>query len=115
MNELVLAADYPERVRSLVVVDGAARMLRVPDYQVGAQARRADPFLTVALEPDAAEQGFDVPGVRRAKRCPRRCVPCVVGSGRQPRGRTPLFEAVRVLGMEVRVGIHAGEVEVRGA
>jgi class 3 adenylate cyclase len=60
MNGLVLAADYPERVRSLVVVNGAARTLWAPDYPVGVQARRADPYTTVALEPDAVEQGFDV-------------------------------------------------------
>ncbi|AKN17028.1 lignin peroxidase LIPJ [Mycobacterium haemophilum DSM 44634] len=63
MNGLVLAADYPERVRSLVVVNGAARTLWAPDYPVGAQAHRAAPFTTVALEPDAVEQGFDVLGV----------------------------------------------------
>ena len=60
MNGLVLAADYPERVRGLVVVNGAARTLWAPDYPIGAQARHADPFMTVALEPDAVEQGFDV-------------------------------------------------------
>jgi class 3 adenylate cyclase len=60
MNGLVLAADYPERVRSLVVVNGAARTLWAPDYPVGAQLRTANPFSTVALETDAVERGFDV-------------------------------------------------------
>jgi class 3 adenylate cyclase len=60
MNGLVLAADYPERVRSLVVVNGAARTLWAPDYPIGSEERGADPFTTVALEPDAVEQGFDV-------------------------------------------------------
>jgi class 3 adenylate cyclase len=60
MNGLVLAADYPERVRSLVVVNGAARTLWAPDYPIGSEERGADPFTTVALEPDAMEQGFDV-------------------------------------------------------
>jgi class 3 adenylate cyclase len=60
MNGLVLAADYPERVRSLVVVNGAARTLWAPDYPIGSEERGADPFMTVALEPDAVEQGFDV-------------------------------------------------------
>jgi len=63
MNGLVLAADYPERVRGLVVVNGAARTLWAPDYPVGAPPRRTNPFTTVALEPDAVEQGFDVLGV----------------------------------------------------
>jgi class 3 adenylate cyclase len=60
MNGLVLAADYPERVRSLVVVNGAARTLWAPDYPIGSEERGANPFTTVALEPDAVEQGFDV-------------------------------------------------------
>jgi class 3 adenylate cyclase len=60
MNGLVLAADYPERVRSLVVVNGAARTLWAPDYPIGSEERGAKPFTTVALEPDAVEQGFDV-------------------------------------------------------
>ena len=37
MSGLVLAADYPERVRSLVIVNGAARMLWAPDYPAGAR------------------------------------------------------------------------------
>ncbi|BBX73386.1 adenylate/guanylate cyclase domain-containing protein [Mycobacterium shinjukuense] len=60
MNGLVIAADYPERVRGLVVINGSARTLWAPDYPVGAKAHQAHPFLTVALEPDAVEQGFDV-------------------------------------------------------
>jgi len=59
MSGLVLAADHPERVRSLVVVNGAARALKAPDYPVGAEQSGADPFMTVAQEPDAVEQGFD--------------------------------------------------------
>lgn len=57
---LVLAARYPERVQSLVVVDGSARTMRAPDYEIGIDPKTADPFLTVAIEPDAVEQGFDV-------------------------------------------------------
>ena len=57
---LVLAADYPERVNSLVMVNGAARTLRAPDYPIGAELSSADPFTTVGIEPDAVEQGFDV-------------------------------------------------------
>jgi class 3 adenylate cyclase len=60
MNGLVLAADYPERVRSLVIVNGAARTLWAHDYPVGTEAGRTSPFTTVALEPDAVDQGFDV-------------------------------------------------------
>ena len=35
MNGLVLAADYPERVRRLVVFNGAARTRWAPDYPAG--------------------------------------------------------------------------------
>lgn len=62
MSAFVLAADHPERVRSMVVVNGAARVLRAPDYQIGADISAADPFKTVALDPDAVDQGFDVLG-----------------------------------------------------
>src|SRR6201987_5986866 len=63
MAGLVLAADHPERVRSLVVINGTARMIWAPDYPVGAQLSTADPFMTVAMETDAVERGFDVLGI----------------------------------------------------
>jgi class 3 adenylate cyclase len=59
---LVLAADYPDRVNSLVIANGAARTLWAPDYPIGAEIDAADPFTTVGIEPDAVEQGFDVLG-----------------------------------------------------
>ena len=59
MTGVVLAADFPERVRSLVIVNGTPRMVRAPDYPVGADVEAANPFMTVALEQDAMEQGFD--------------------------------------------------------
>lgn len=62
MSGLVLAADYPERVRSLVVINGTARVSWAPDYPVGARPSATDPFTTVAMETDAVEQGFDVLG-----------------------------------------------------
>ncbi len=60
MTGLVLAAEHPERVRSLVIVNGAARAVWAPDYPAGAELTRADSFSTIAIEPDALEQGFDV-------------------------------------------------------
>jgi len=60
MTGLVLAADHPERVRNLVIVSGTARALWAPDYPAGAAPELLDPYLTVALEHDAVEQGFDV-------------------------------------------------------
>jgi class 3 adenylate cyclase len=59
MSGLVLAAEHPDRVRSLVVVNGGSRLLWAPDYPIGADLRDADPFMTVAMETDAVDQGFD--------------------------------------------------------
>jgi class 3 adenylate cyclase len=57
---LVLAANYPERVSSLVIINGGARMLRAPDYPMGAEIDTIEPYTTVGIEPDAVEQGFDI-------------------------------------------------------
>ncbi|MFZ1178174.1 MAG: adenylate/guanylate cyclase domain-containing protein [Mycobacterium sp.] len=57
---LVLAADYPERVNSLLIVNGGARTLRAADYPMGAEVDAADPYTTIGIEPDAVEQGFDI-------------------------------------------------------
>jgi class 3 adenylate cyclase len=62
MVGLELAADYPERVRSLVIVSAAARVLRAPDYPIGPELSSASRYMTVGTEPDAVEQGFDVLG-----------------------------------------------------
>jgi class 3 adenylate cyclase len=59
MTGLVLAAAHPERVRSLLFVNGSPRMVRAPDYPIGADVDAANPFMTVAIEPDAVERGFD--------------------------------------------------------
>ena len=60
MTGLVLAAEHPERIRSLVIVNGAARLLWATDYPAGAQMNRVETFTTVAIEPDAIDHGFDV-------------------------------------------------------
>jgi class 3 adenylate cyclase len=60
---LVLAADFPERVRNLVLINGSARALWAPDYPIGTQVDFSEPFMTVAVEPDAVEQGFDTLGI----------------------------------------------------
>jgi class 3 adenylate cyclase len=60
MTGLVLAADYPERVSSLVIINGAARTLRAPDYPMGFEIVQGDPYLTVAMEPDAVDQGVNI-------------------------------------------------------
>jgi class 3 adenylate cyclase len=63
MSGLVLAAEYPERVRSLVIINGTARVSWAPDYPIGARPSATDPFTTLAMETDAVEQGFDVLGI----------------------------------------------------
>jgi class 3 adenylate cyclase/pimeloyl-ACP methyl ester carboxylesterase len=60
MTALVLAAEHPERVRSLVIVNGASRLLWAADYPAGVQLQSAEGFTTLAIEPDAVDQGFDV-------------------------------------------------------
>ncbi|HEX7827503.1 MAG TPA: adenylate/guanylate cyclase domain-containing protein, partial [Mycobacterium sp.] len=60
MSALLLAADHPERVASLVLVNGAARLVWAEDYQAGAQLSGATQYTTTAIEPDAVEQGLDV-------------------------------------------------------
>ena len=62
MTGLVLAADYPERVSNLVIINGAARTLRADDYPMGFDIVDEDPYTTVAMEPDALDQGFDMLG-----------------------------------------------------
>ncbi len=61
MTGLILAADYPERVSNLVIVNGAARTLRADDYPMGFEIVE-DLYTTVAMEPDAVDQGFDMLG-----------------------------------------------------
>jgi class 3 adenylate cyclase len=63
MTGLVLAADYPERVSSLVIINGAARAQRAPDYPMGAEFEGTDPYTTILTEPDAVDQGFDILGI----------------------------------------------------
>lgn len=60
MTGLALAADYPERVRSIVIVNGAARVMRAPDYEAGYELRAVEPARTVMTDPDALEHGFDL-------------------------------------------------------
>ncbi|GAB7067986.1 adenylate/guanylate cyclase domain-containing protein [Mycobacterium hodleri] len=60
MSALFLAADRPERVTGLVVVNGAARVLWAPDYEAGIHPQTANSFTAVAMESDAVERGVDV-------------------------------------------------------
>jgi class 3 adenylate cyclase len=60
MSALFLAADRPERVANLVLINGSARVLWAPDYPAGTHPRAAVPFTSVAMEPDAVDRGVDV-------------------------------------------------------
>lgn len=60
MSALILAADHPDRVRHLVIVNGAARILWAPDYDAGVQPSGATRFTMVGTAPDAVERGVDV-------------------------------------------------------
>jgi class 3 adenylate cyclase len=63
MSAIILATEHPERVSGLVIVNGSARALRAPGYDIGTELRGASFYTTIAIEPDAVEQGFDVLGV----------------------------------------------------
>ncbi|MCH9767848.1 MAG: adenylate/guanylate cyclase domain-containing protein [Actinomycetia bacterium] len=58
-SAFILAAEHPERVRGLVIVNGAARTMWAPDYPAGAREGATQQFSTVGLDPDAVEKGFD--------------------------------------------------------
>ena len=53
-----MAARYPERVSSLIVVNGSARLMPAPDYPEDLPQSLVDP-LRLAVESDAVEQGYD--------------------------------------------------------
>ena len=59
---VTLAATRPERVNSLIIVNGFARILEAPDYPIGVPRSFADEAMKMGAEADAIEQGFDVLG-----------------------------------------------------
>jgi len=63
MTGVVLAAEYPERVSTLVIINGAARSLYAPDYPMGATIDSLDPYTTLVVDPDAVDRGFDMLGM----------------------------------------------------
>jgi DNA-binding SARP family transcriptional activator/class 3 adenylate cyclase len=60
LQAILLAATYPDRVSSLIIVNGTARLARADDYPIGAPQRLLDRFLDLNMEPDAVERGFDL-------------------------------------------------------
>jgi class 3 adenylate cyclase len=59
LRGVLLAATFPERVASLVFINGTARMARADDYPVGIPQPILERFLEVNMDPHAVEQGFD--------------------------------------------------------
>jgi len=56
---LVLAANYPDRVNGLVIVNGFARFLWATDYPFGAELSQSTAWTSVVYELDAVQQGVD--------------------------------------------------------
>ena len=59
LHGVLLAATFPERVASLVFINGTARMTRADDYPIGVPQRLLEGFVEANTEPDAVEQGLD--------------------------------------------------------
>jgi class 3 adenylate cyclase len=57
---IALAARHPDRVASLVVINGAARLISAPDYPCGVSRELYDSSLIPVVQPDAVEQGVDM-------------------------------------------------------
>ncbi|MFN2536741.1 MAG: alpha/beta fold hydrolase [Mycobacteriales bacterium] len=58
-----LALRAPERVKGLVLIDGAARRVAAEDYPYGAPDDLAEQFRTLMTRTDALDQGFDALGI----------------------------------------------------
>ncbi|HEY6316646.1 MAG TPA: adenylate/guanylate cyclase domain-containing protein [Acidimicrobiia bacterium] len=59
LQAILLATTYPDRVSSLVIVNGTARAAQAQDYPVGIPHRVLDSFLELNMESDAVERGLD--------------------------------------------------------
>jgi DNA-binding SARP family transcriptional activator/pimeloyl-ACP methyl ester carboxylesterase/class 3 adenylate cyclase len=57
---IMLAAAHPDRVSSLVIVNGTARIARAEDYPIGTPRWVLDRFLELNPEPDAVDRGLDM-------------------------------------------------------
>jgi DNA-binding SARP family transcriptional activator/pimeloyl-ACP methyl ester carboxylesterase len=59
---ILLAATHPDRVSSLVIVNGTARIPEAEDYPEGVPQRLLDRFLDLNFEPDALDRHYDALG-----------------------------------------------------
>ena len=81
MSGILLAADYPDRVSSLVIVNGAARTLWANDYPAGADLSRRQPVHVRGTRSGRRRPGVRCPRAgRRTDGGRRRGVPNLVGS-----------------------------------
>ena len=81
----MFAATYPDRVSSLILVNGTARIGRAEGYPVGIPEPILERYMDLNAESDAVERGFDMladfaPSVADDRRIPR-----LVEPGWQPR------------------------------
>jgi class 3 adenylate cyclase len=56
---LLMASTHPDRVISLILVNGAARAAWAPDYPDGMPESMIELGMRLGAEPDAVEQGYD--------------------------------------------------------
>ena len=59
LEGILLAATYPDRVSSLIIVNGTARIPAADDYPQGVPQGILDEFLELNYEPDALDRGYD--------------------------------------------------------
>lgn len=59
LHAILLATTYPDRISSLVIVNGTARAIQAEDYPAGIPQRVLDRFLEVNMESNAVERGLD--------------------------------------------------------
>ena len=88
LHAILLATTCPDRVSSLVMVNGTARMARADDYPFGIPQRVLDRFLQINMEIGCRRAGIRLFSPRRPECCQRRLVSRLVEPSR-PAGCEP--------------------------